>query len=151
MLLRHPGLKGREVTSYQYSKDVLPTLMDVLGLELCHEFKGRSMLREEQARPYVISEYMGPGCPDMLRRQIWFSARDENYIIAYKVGVFEPFDSGELAEVFDLSKDPNQFYNINDKIDRSKIEYLLEPLKERHAEICRDTELFIDKLRKSQC
>jgi arylsulfatase A-like enzyme len=150
MLLHHPGLKGREVTSYQYSKDVLPTLMDVLGLELCSDFKGRSMLREEQERPYVISEYMGPGCPDMLRRKIWFSARDENYIVAYKVGVFEPFDNGELAEVFDLSKDPNQFYNINDKIDRSKIEYLLEPLKERHAEICRDTGLFMDKLRKGQ-
>ena len=151
MLLHHPGLKGREVTSYQYSKDVLPTLMDAIGLEVRTEFKGRSMLRETEPRKYVISEYMGPGCPDMLRRQIWFSARDENYIVAYKVGVFEPFDNGELAEVFDLAKDPNQFYNINDKIDRSKIEHLLKPLKERHAEICRDTELFMDKLRKSQC
>lgn len=149
MLIRHPGLKGREITSYQYSKDVLPTFMDVIGLEPCKEFKGRSMLRESKPRKYVIGEYMGPGCPDMVseKKKIWFSARDENYIVAYKVGVYEDFDKGELAEVYDLKKDPKAYYNINDKIDRTKIEYLLLPLKERHAEVRKDTEAFMQRLR----
>ena len=147
MLIRHPGLKGKEITSYQYSKDVLPTLMDIVGLEPCKEFKGRSMLRESAPRPYVIGEYMGPGCPDMLKRQIWFSVRDEKFIIAYKVGVFEPFENGELAEVYDLSKDPEGFYNINDKIELDRIQYLLKPLKDRHDEVKRDTDLFMRKLR----
>ena len=148
MLVRHPGMKGKEITTYQYSKDVLPTFMDVIGLEPYKEFKGRSMLRETEPRKYVIGEYMGPGCPDMLKRQIWFSARDEKYIVAYKVGVFEPFDDGELAEVYDLSKDPKAYYNINDKIDRTKIEYLLEPLKKRHAEVRQDVESFMEELKK---
>lgn len=148
MLIRHPGMKGKKINSYQYSKDVLPTFMDVLGLELCKDFKGRSMLRETDARKFVIGEYMGPGCPDMLKRQIWFSARDEHYVIAYKVGVYESFEDGELAEVYDLSKDHNQYYNINDKIDTSKIEYLLEPLRIRHAEVRKDVDSFMYKLRK---
>ena len=147
MLIRHPGMTGREIKSYQYSKDVFPTLMDVVGLDPCKEMKGRSMLREVESRDFVIGEYMGPGCPDMLNRQIWFSARDEKYIIAYKVGVFDTFENGELAEVYDLSKDPNGFYNINDKIDRDKIAYLLEPLKKRHNEVRHDTEVFMKKLR----
>ena len=147
MLLRHPGMKGKEITSYQYSKDVLPTFMDVLGLELCKEFKGKSMLRETEPRKFVIGEYMGPGCPDMLKRQIWFSARDEKFIIAYKIGIFEPFENGELAEAYDLSSDPNAYYNINDKIDKEKIRYMLDALKKRHSEVRQDTESFINRLR----
>lgn len=147
MLLRHPGLKGEVISSYQYSKDILPTFMDVLGLEPCQEFKGHSMLRQQEQRQLVIGEYMGPGCPDMLKRPIWFSARDEKYIIGYKVGVYQEFDEGELAEVFDLTKDPEAFYNINDKIDRKMIEYLLEPLRSRHIEIRRDTTDFMNRLR----
>lgn len=147
MLLRHPGLQGKEITSYQYSKDILPTFMDVLGLEPCQEFKGWSMLRQQEDRKFVIGEYMGPGCPDMLKRPIWFSARDEKYIIAYKVGVYQEFDEGELAEVYDLTRDPKAFYNINDKIDRKKIEYLLEPLRLRHIEIRKDTTDFMNRLR----
>lgn len=149
MLIRHPRMKGIEINSYQYSKDVLPTFMDVLGLEPCKEFKGRSMLREKEPRKFVIGEYMGPGCPDMLKRRIWFSSRDKHYIVAYKVGVYDAFENGELAEVYDLSKDPNGYYNINDTIDISKIEYLLEPLKQRHAEIRKDTEAFMTNLRKA--
>lgn len=150
MLLRHPGLKGQEVNTYQYSKDVLPTFMDVLGLKPCKEFKGRSMLKESEERKFVIGEYMGPGCPDMLQRRIWFSARDEHYIVAYKVGIYEDFENGELAEVYDLRKDPKGYYNINDKIAKDEIAYLLAPLKERHSEIVRDTNLFIKNLRVKQ-
>ena len=147
MLIHAPGVKGKEITSYQYSKDILPTFMDVLGIEPCKEFKGRSMLRETEPRKYVIGEYMGPGCPDMMKRKIWFSARDANYLVGYKVGVFEDFDKGDLAEVYDLTKDPNAYYNINDKIDRSEIEYLLEPLRIRQKEIREDTTSFINQLR----
>lgn len=147
MLIRQSGMKGREITTYQYSKDVLPTFMDVIGLEPCPEFKGRSMLKETAPRQLVTGEYMGPGCPDMLARQIWFSARDEHFVVAYKVGVYEDFDSGELAEVYDLEKDPQGYYNINDTVDRRKIEYLLEPLRSRHFEIRNDTDAFMQKLR----
>lgn len=149
MLIRHPGMRGLEINTYQYSKDVLPTFMDILGLEPCKEFKGRSMLREKENRSFVIGEYMGPGCPDMISdlKKIWFSARDEKYIIAYKVGVCEDFDNGELAEVYDLIKDPKAIYNINDKIDRSKIEYLIDHLRKRHKEVYTDTEAFMERLR----
>ena len=147
MLIHHPGLKGMEITTYQYSKDILPTLLDVLGIEQYKEFKGRSMLHESIPRKYVIGEYMGPGCPDMLKRPIWFSARDEHFIVAYKVGVYQDFDDGELAEVYDLYTDPNAYYNISDKIERSKIDYLLEPLRIRKEEIMKDTTEFMNKLR----
>lgn len=150
MLLRHPGYGSKEIKTYQYSKDILPTFMDIMGLEPCKEFKGRSMLREVNPRKYVIGEYMGPGCPDMMKRQIWFSVRDDYFLIGYKVGVFQNFEEGELAEVYDLTNDPNGYYNINDIIDRKRIDYLLQPLKARQIEIREDTFSFMSQLKKCQ-
>ena len=146
MLIRHPGMTPVEINTYQYSKDVFPTFADVLGIPQSEYFKGRSMLQEKEARPYIITEYMGPGCPDISSRRIWFSGRDHNYIVAYKVGIFEDFNDGDLAEVYDLSKDPNGYYNINDKIDKAKIQYLLDAIKERYEEIKRDTNQFLEEL-----
>lgn len=146
MLIRHPGMKPVEINTYQYSKDVFPTFADVLGIPQSEYFKGRSMLKEIEPRPYIVTEYMGPGCPDISSRRIWFSGRDQNYIVAYKVGIFEDFNDGDLAEVYDLSKDPNGYYNINDKIDKAKIQYLLDAIKERYEEIKHDTNKFLGDL-----
>lgn len=146
MLIRHPHFDPVEINTYQYSKDVFPTFMDILGIPLSSEFKGRSMLREGEERKFIISEFMGPGCPDMTRRAIWFSARDEKFIVGYKVGVFDEFENGELAEVYDLSNDPNGFFNINDSIETEEIRYLLDGLKKRHSEIKEETRTFLNTL-----
>lgn len=146
MLIRHPGLKGKTIESYQQSKDVLPTFMDVIGLPVSSNFKGESMLSQSVVRSFVITEYMGPGCPDILNRRIWFSARDKNYIIAYKVAISEDFEEGQLAEVYDLKIDPNGYYNISDTIDRGCIQYLLSGIQERYLEIKTETEEFIKNM-----
>lgn len=146
MCLRHPGFKGIEVKSYQYSKDVLPTLLDVLGFPINPLFKGKSMITQPNKDDYALSEYMGPGCPDMLNRRIWFSIRDKRYVVAYKVGIFEEFECGELAEVYDLLKDPDAFYNINNKIVKADIQYLLDNIKLRYEEIKSDTKTFVESL-----
>ena len=104
------------------------------------------MLKEKEARPYIVTEYMGPGCPDISSRRIWFSGRDSLFIVAYKVGIYEDFEAGELAEVYDLNKDPQGYYNINDKVDRAKIQYLLDAIKQRYEEIKRDTNQFLEEL-----
>ena len=95
-------------------------------------------------KDYVISEYMGPGCPDMLNRRMWLSIRDDKFIVGYKVGLYESFEDGELTAVFDLNVDPNGYYNVSKKIDRNRIQYLLELLEARYVEIKADTKDFMD-------
>lgn len=151
VLLRHPGLKGVEVDTYQNSKDILPTVCDLVGIEKPKEFAGHSMLDPNRpVNDYVMTEYMGPGCPDMTARRMWLSVRDENYIVAYKVGIYEPFEDGELAEVFDLRKDPDGLYNINYKTNREDIAYLLKPLKKRYEEIKKDAYSYLEKLKNGE-
>lgn len=148
VLLRSPGFNGIRVDTYQTSKDIFPTVCDLVGIGQSHKFKGCSMLNPQRPQlPYVITEYMGPGCPDMTTKRMWLSIRDSSYLIGYKVGIFESFEQGELAEVYDLCNDPETLYNINYKIDKKKIEYLLSPLKERFQEIKDDSTIFITNIR----
>ncbi len=149
MLIRHPGMTPVEINTYQYSKDVFPTFADIIGIPQSEFFKGRSMLKEKEARPYIVTEYMGPGCPDIASRRIWFSGRDSHFIVAYKVGIYEDFKEGELVEVYDLSKDPQGYYNINDEIEISKIQYLLNAIEARYKEIKGDTDKFLKDFSKT--
>lgn len=145
MIIRSPGFPKTNISSFHSSKDVLPTLLDVLKLPQSLDFKGSSMLQNAGSSA-VLTEYMGPGCPEMLHRRIWFSARDNKFVIAYKVGIYENFDDGELCEVYNLEKDPHTFYNISDKINRNDIKYLLDLIHSRYQEIKRDTIYFINNL-----
>lgn len=147
MLIRAPGLKPLEFSEYCNSKDILPTLMDVLGLEKTPLFKGHSMLDKSYKWPdYVMTEYAGPGCPEVRGRRLWFSIRNKDYVVAYKVAIYEAFENGQLAEVHDLKNDPNCFYNIAGSIDRNKIKPLLDIIKKRFEEVCQESKSFIDSL-----
>lgn len=144
-LIRHPGFKGYETNNYHYSKDIFPTVFDILGFKQRKEFKGISMLnRNIEPRKYIVNEYMGPGCPDILHRPICFSARDERYIVAYKVGIYEPFDNGELVEVYDLKLDPKGLINRNYSVNRESVQYLLNHIEERFKEIKADVDIFMN-------
>lgn len=144
MMIRHPGFQGFVFDKYANSKDILPTVCELIGIPKSPHFKGCSLLDVNYPyKSYVMTEYMGPGCPDLSSRRIWLSARDANFIVAYKVGIYESFEMGELSEVYDLRRDPKGFNNIANKIDRHIIDYLLEPIKERHAEISKEAISFL--------
>lgn len=148
VLIRTPGGKAFEVENYYNSKDVLPTLYELMGFEKPKEVIGVSMLEKNaKHQDFVMTEYMGPGCPDLLSRPIWFSIRDSHFIIGYKVGIYQSFEDGELCEVYDLQKDPNGYYNIAKIINRSKLEYLLKHLELRFDEVKKDSYSFIEKMR----
>lgn len=150
VLIRFPGSKGVEVESYYNSKDVLPTLYDLMGFEKPKDVIGVSMLdNKAEKHDYVMTEYMGPGCPDLLSRPIWFSIRDSRYSIGYKVGIYQSFEEGELCEVYDLKNDPNGFYNKVKTVNRQELDYLLIHLEKRFNEIKEDSYSFMNKLRKN--
>ncbi len=150
ILIRHPGLKPTEIKTYQYSKDILPTFMDVLGLKISPYFKGISMLRNTKEREYVLHEYMGPGCPDILQRPIWFSIRDKNYAIGYKVSIHGTFKDGHVCEVYNLRNDPKCYYNIVDKVNLSDISYLLDHIYNRFMQLKKGVPEYYDMLKNNE-
>ena len=150
VLIRTPKGKGVEITDYHNSLDVLPTLYDLMGFEKPKDVLGESMLNKSiPSKDYVMTEYMGPGCPDLLSRPIWFSIRDTHYSIGYKVGIYQTFEEGELCEVYELSKDPNGYYNRVKTISRSELNYLLVHIKIRFEEVKKDAYAFINDITSS--
>ena len=149
MWMRIPGMEGREITSYHNAIDIFPTLYEYLGFGCLEGVKGYSMLNSQnRSKNYVMTEYMGPGCPDLLSRRIWFSIRDNRYLVAYKVGIYERFEDGDLCEVYDLEKDPLAYYNINNKIKKESIMYLLSHINDRFNEVQSETKTYMINLKK---
>jgi hypothetical protein len=147
MQIRNPGGKAYEINDYHNSLDVLPTLYDIMGFDPQEGVLGHSMLNQDiPHKNYVMTEYMGPGCPDIMSRPIWFSIRDKHYAIGYKVGIYQNFEDGILAEVYDLSLDPHGFYNIAAVVDKNKIQYLLSHLKVRLSEVRESSYKFISNI-----
>ena len=93
---------------------------------------------------------MGPGCPDIIQRPVWFSARDNNYVIGYKVKLADSFESGSLCEVYDKKNDEKEYYNVVDKVERESIQYLLDAIEERYNELKKDIESYYEKLKTTE-
>lgn len=147
MLIRHPRFKGVEIDNYCNSKDILPTLLDVIGLPLDPNFTGRSLFGNKESNNFVITEYTGGGCPDVLSKDLWMSIRDSSYVIGYKIKLESNFDDARPDTVYDLNNDPNGLYNIANSIDINKISYLVSHLKKRYEQVQIHTAEFIEKLK----
>lgn len=128
----------------------MPTLYDLMGFDKPKEVIGHTMLdNSKDEKEYVMTEYMGPGCPDLLSRPIWFSIRDKHYCIGYKVGIYQDFEEGVMSEVYDLKKDPLGFNNIAKKINRESLSYLLKHIEERYVEVKESSYQFIKLIKQN--
>lgn len=145
LYLRSPGFAGRTVEGYCNSKDILPTVLELVGIEKPSGMSGRSLLEEgREFDPYVITEYMGPGCPDMFSRDIWFSIRNESWVVAYLVPALASFSDGRIVEVYDLRRDPLCQFNCCDRVSRKALSPLLDKLEERFSVLHEETQRFYD-------
>ena len=146
MIIRHPGLNGVQVEKYCGSKDILPTLLDILGVppDLC--IKGQSILNDDFERGYAIIEYPGGGCPDVISKQLWLGIRDDRYFVGYKIKLNDSILESHPDTVYNLTVDPNGLVNIANKIDVSSIYYLTSLLQDRLNQIRKDTETFLDRI-----
>lgn len=106
------GKKGRTIDYMATSKDVIPTVLDYIGKPIPKEMKGKSLLSSKWDKDYAMTEYMGPGCPDMRRNKACITIRDTHYIIAYEGFLQHPFSEEHVTEIYDLHEDPLETRNI---------------------------------------
>lgn len=127
---------GKEINSFHTSKDVLPTIYDICDINIPQDINGHSILSASNNSEYAISEYMGGGCPDMKERPIHFMIRNKKYLVCYNVKMDDDFSNGELVEVYDLIKDPDELNNLcKNRCVIEKIKPMLDILEQRKNEI----------------
>lgn len=134
------------------SADIYATLYDYLGFKNINLVKGCSMLKNNSQRDYVITEYMGPGCPDMFTRDVWMSIRSENYLITFKSSISNPFNRNAPHQLFDLKTDPLEKKNLARKQNLSSpdISQLIDLVERRFNEIRNERDLFLSDLREGK-
>ena len=128
------------------AEDVLPTIFKEAGVKKPDHYKGLEMQNNLEGRKIIVTEYMGPGCPDMFDREIWMSSRSKNYMISYKMNVKNKFDRNNFFEIYDLANDPFEFKNLrlNEKIySNNVINEMCNAVEKRFYEIIDERDSFI--------
>lgn len=119
---------------YHTSKDILATVYLMCGFNIPDYVTGGGITKNSGSN-VAISEYMGGGCPDLRTKPISFIARNDKYLMLYRVYAFDDFEKGELIEVYNLQEDIYELSNIKDTIDKSCLTPIFEEIKKRHQRI----------------
>ncbi|MFB3828875.1 MAG: sulfatase [Bryobacteraceae bacterium] len=117
LILRGPGIpKGQRVARLTEEIDVVPTVLESLGLPVPQAVQGRSLLREQKERP-VHGEFAGT---KMIRTRDW---KLVHYVRA------------PHGELYNLREDPHELYNRYDdpaaagqrhEMERALIDWLVD-------------------------
>lgn len=107
-------IKPKMINSFCTTKDIPATLLDLAGIKIPKEFKGKSLIKY-QDQDYVLLEYMGGGCPDIMRRPINLGVRTDNYFVVMDIYLDKEFNSQSIKEIYDLKRDPFENHNLVNK------------------------------------
>ncbi len=146
-----PEPMKKQVSGVFSSEDILPTLGGIANLNIPAHFRGKKMYEETEGRDYVITEYMGPGVPDMLTKEVWIAIRSPKYVIAYKNPINESLHADKPCVIYDLESDPREIENLCGKItlnDNTEIMRLIGILNVRYEVIRNNTSRIIGNINK---
>ena len=128
------NLKPKTLDNYYMSKDIVPTILDLAGLEIPKEMNSQSMLKFN-GRNYSLIEYMGGGCPHYYRRDLMLGVRNERFSLVLSVPL-DDFSKYKFVTCYDLKKDPLEKNNlIYSNINTEEIKEELNIIKKRYEEI----------------
>lgn len=137
------GIIGK-YNGYYMSEDILPTLFGINGIPCPKQMKGHKIYESHSDRAYIITEYMGPGVPDMVNKEVWMSVRNSNYVIAYTNSINVKMNLNKPVVVYDLKNDPNELHNIastisiKNLVENEDVNEMLLALEKRFEEIVRN-------------
>lgn len=138
-----------EATAIYMSDDVFPTLCEIIGLKKPNRSVDYVITPEGLGRPYALTEYMGPGCPDMINRAVWMSARSNEWVLAYQLPINMTADLSNPSAIYRIGPGYDESVNLVKNIVIDEIEELRimkKAIGQRHAAIRKNTEEFLNNL-----
>lgn len=135
------NIEPRLVPNYCSTKDIPSTLLDLAGIKIPKEFKGNSLLKYN-GENYALLEYMGGGCPDIMRRPIILGVRTDDYDVIMDIYINKKFEENKIKEIYDMKEDPFEYNNLsNYKYIKKNISKELKILENRYNEIIKQYEV----------
>lgn len=85
---------------------------------------------------YVITEYGGPGCPDMTDKPLWYTYIDDAYRISVECKLSESFSDGCVKTIVNIKEDPDEKRNLAPYMSNLRdIDFRLARISERHTDL----------------
>lgn len=131
------------------SADVFPLLWNTIGLNVDHSKYPYSIFDPNRPRKYVVTEYMGPGCPDMMTREVWLSGRNNEYVVGYKINITGGIDVDRPNVVYHIKNDNQEKVNLAGKIILSQnrdLYRVIEAITERFSQIQSNSKDIVNNL-----
>lgn len=133
-ILYDKGQQGKTIDYIATSKDIIPTIIDFIGSEYQEYVTGKSLLQGSWENECALTEYMGPGCPDMRRNKACITIRNKHYIIAYEGWLQDEFDEKNITEIYDILSDCLEVRNIK-FLRNAEISDMILLLQKRYNQI----------------
>lgn len=83
-------------------------------------------------RKYILSEYGGPGCPDISQKAIWYTYIDDKWSISFECLLDDNIDYSKIKSIYNLTKDKDELYNIVKKEKSIEIYEIINIVQKRH-------------------
>ena len=102
--------------NFYTTKDMMKTVLAVANID--NELPGKNVL-DNTVSEYMITEYLGGGCPDIYRKDILFAYRDVNYAIFAK----QPLNAKNINvfAVYDKKNDYFETHNVLKTVDQVEL------------------------------
>jgi uncharacterized sulfatase len=125
LILRIPGQPPRRVKSIVRTVDVVPTVLETLGIEGVPAFQGRSLLREESDPRFAYASARARSGEELR----WRAIRSDRFTL------LEDVETGEVA-LFDRQQDPGETSDVAsrfpDEVEQLRAE-LRRPAEENQS------------------
>lgn len=100
---------------------------------------------------YILCEYAGPGCPDIWRKDLWYTYIDANYRASFECSLYESVTPSHCVDFFNLAIDPKETKATILNSDKKILPIIAELANTRRKYILKtnqSTNAFLDKVRK---
>lgn len=88
---------------------------------------------ERNGQDYVLTEYAGPGCPDIENKKLWYTYIDDRYRVSAELRLGEKISCDCIVAVFDLVNDKKEKNNLVNRISKIKeINNIMEIINARN-------------------
>jgi hypothetical protein len=87
-------------------------------------------------RKYVLSEYAGPGCPDISDKAIWYTYIDNEYRVSVELKLCENISYDKLKGVYNIIYDKDEKNNLVKKAPNIvEVKTIMDIIQKRHNEL----------------
>lgn len=120
--------ENKEINDKRYS------YVDILEYEKFES--GIKKPYEIEERKYILTEYAGPGCPDISNKPIWYTYIDETYRVSFECDLDHDINLDKIVSIHNLKKDPSQRKDLfKKKKNISELKNIIEIVNKRHTHL----------------